>query len=63
MNDLFDEVLRERYRQCDVNDPLEFAKDSIDWNALPPVLNDLYHNDTDNGRREGGTLFYMTCPY
>ena len=51
MSDLFDEVLREKYRQYFVNDPLAFAKESIDCNAFSPLLNDLYHCDTDNGGR------------
>ena len=51
MSDLFDEVLREKYRQYLVNDLFAFAKESIDWNAFPPLLNDLYHNDTDNSGR------------
>ena len=32
-----------------INDPLILMKNSIDWDALTPLLNDLYHNDTDNG--------------
>ena len=31
--------------------PLAFAKESIDWDAFPPILNDLYHNDSENGGR------------
>ena len=34
-----------------INDPLILMKNSIDWDALTPLLNDLYHNDTDNGGR------------
>ncbi|MGP6240482.1 transposase [Cuniculiplasma sp. SKW4] len=49
MSDLYDKVLREKYRQYFVNDPLAFARESTDWTAFPPLLNDLYHNDTENG--------------
>ena len=51
MSDLFDEALKEKYRQYFVNDPLAFAKNAIDWTAFPPLLKDLYHNDTDRGGR------------
>ena len=51
MSDLFDTALKEKYRQYFVNDPLAFARDAIDWIAFPPLLKDLYHNDTDKGGR------------
>jgi IS5 family transposase len=51
MSDLFDEALMEKYRQYFVNDPLAFAKESIDWNAFAPLLNDLYHNESEKGGR------------
>ena len=49
MSDLFDTALREKYKQYFTNDPLAFMKDAIDWSAFPPLLRDLYHNDTDKG--------------
>ena len=51
MSDLFDTALREKFRQYFVNDPFIFVKNAIDWDAFTPLLNDLYHNDTDNGGR------------
>ena len=51
MSDLFDAALKEKYKQYFVNDPLAFAKEAIDWSAFPPLLKDLYHNDTDRGGR------------
>ena len=51
MSSLLDEALKEKYRMNAINDPLAFAKDAIDWTAFPPLLKDLYHNDTDNGGR------------
>jgi IS5 family transposase len=48
---LLDESIKEKYRQYFVNDTLKFMKDTIDWNAFPSLLKDLYHNDTEEGRR------------
>ena len=49
MSNLLNEELKEKYRTNATNDPLAFAKDAIDWTAFPPLLKDLYHNDTDRG--------------
>jgi hypothetical protein len=49
MANLLDESIKEKYRQYFVNDPLKFMKDAIDWNAFPPLLEDLYRNNTDKG--------------
>ena len=49
MSSLLDQALKEKYRMNAINDPLAFAKDGIDWTAFPPLLKDLYHNDTDKG--------------
>ena len=35
-----------------INDPLIFVKNAIDWDAFTPLLNDLYHNDTDHDERK-----------
>jgi len=51
MADLLDESIKEKYRQYFVNDPLNFMKDAIDWNAFPSLLKDIYHNDTEEGGR------------
>ena len=51
ISSLLDEALKEKYRQYFVNDPLAFAKEAIDWTRFPPLLKDLYHNDTDRGGR------------
>ncbi len=59
MSDLFDTALKEKYRQYFVNDPLAFAKDAIDWAAFPPLLKDLYHNDTDKGGRPNIPIITM----
>ena len=59
MSDLYDTALKEKYRQYFVNDPLAFAKDAIDWTAFPPLLNDLYDNDTDRGGRPNIPIITM----
>ncbi|MCL4330412.1 MAG: IS5 family transposase [Candidatus Thermoplasmatota archaeon] len=59
MSDLFDTALKEKYRQYFVNDPLAFARDAIDWSAFPPLLKDLYHNDTDKGGRSNIPVITM----
>ena len=51
MSVIFVEVLREKYRQYFVNYPLAFSKESIDWNAFPPLLNNLNHNYSEKGGR------------
>jgi len=48
---LLDESIKEKYRKYFVNDTLKFMKDTIDWNAFPSLLKDLYHNDTEEGGR------------
>ena len=42
-----------------INHPLAFAKDAIDWTAFPPLLKDLYHNDTDKGGRPNIPIITM----
>ena len=49
MADLLDEAIREKYRKYFSIDPLKFMKEAIDWSAFPPLIEDLYHNDTDKG--------------
>ena len=49
MGNLLDEALREKYRLNALHDPLAYMKDAIDWSRFPPLLKDLYHNDTDSG--------------
>ncbi|MEM3192636.1 MAG: hypothetical protein QW292_11255 [Candidatus Parvarchaeota archaeon] len=51
MANLLDESIKEKYKQYSVNDPLKFKKDSMEWSAYPPLLRDLYHNETKKGRR------------
>ena len=51
MSDLLDHAIKEKYNSMKINDPLIFVKNAIDWDAFTPLLNDLYHNDTDNGGR------------
>jgi hypothetical protein len=51
MSDLFYTALKEKYKQYFVNDLLAFAKETIDRTAFPPLLIDLYHNDTGRGRK------------
>ena len=46
MSDLLDHALKEKYNSMQINDPLTFVKNAIDWDAFTPLLNDLYHNDT-----------------
>ncbi|MEM3844792.1 MAG: transposase [Candidatus Parvarchaeota archaeon] len=46
-----DESRKEKYKQSFIKDPLKFMKDAIEWSAFPPLLKDLYYNDTE----EGGT--------
>ncbi len=59
MSGLLDEALKEKYRMNAINDPLAFAKDAIDWSAFPPLLKDLYHNDTDRGGRPNIPIITM----
>ena len=49
MANLLDEALKEIYKERMGRDPLAFMKDAIDWNAFPPLLEDLYRNNTDKG--------------
>ncbi len=49
MVNLLTEALEEIYNKTMGPDPLAFIKDAIDWNALPPLLEDLYRNSTDKG--------------
>ena len=49
MGDLPDHAIKEKYNSMKINDPLIFVKNAIDWDAFTSLLNDLYHNDTDNG--------------
>ena len=49
MADLLDEAIREKYRKYFSSDPLKFMRKAVDWSAFPPLLKDLYHNDTDKG--------------
>ena len=51
MGDLFDHAIKEKYNSMKINDPLIFLKNAIDCDAFAPLLNDLYHNDTNNGGR------------
>ena len=51
MSDLLDHAINEKYSIMKINEPLIFVKNAIDWDAFTPLLNDLYHNDTDNGGR------------
>ncbi|MEM3191869.1 MAG: hypothetical protein QW292_07230 [Candidatus Parvarchaeota archaeon] len=39
--------LLNKNRRYFINDPLKFMKDSIEWNAFPPLLSDLCQNYTD----------------
>ena len=50
MSDLFDNALREKYRNSGIHDPLAFIKNAIDWNSFSTLMKDLFHNETD---REG----------
>ncbi len=50
-SDLLDHAIKEKYNSMKINDPLIFVKNAIDWDAFTPLLNDLYHNDTDSGGR------------
>ncbi|MFP3130768.1 MAG: transposase [Nitrososphaeria archaeon] len=47
MANFLDEALREIYKETIGRDPLAFMNDAIDWNAFPPLLEDLYRNNTD----------------
>ena len=59
MSSLLDEALKEKYRMNAINDPLAFMKDAIDLSAFPPLLKDLYHNDTDRGGRPNIPIITM----
>ena len=51
MCDLRDNAFKEKYNIMKINDPLIFVKNALDWHTFTPLLNDPYHNDTDNGGR------------
>jgi IS5 family transposase len=51
MSSLLDEALKEKYRLSGIHDPLAYMKDAIDWSVFPNLLEDLYHNQTDQGGR------------
>ena len=59
MSSLLDHALKEKYRMNAINDPLAFMKDAINWTAFPPLLKDLYHNDTDRGGRPNIPIITM----
>ncbi|MEM3859070.1 MAG: transposase [Candidatus Micrarchaeaceae archaeon] len=43
--------LLSKNRHYFIKDPLKFKKESIEWSSFPPLLKDLYHNDTEDGGR------------
>jgi hypothetical protein len=49
VSDLLDHALTENYNIMKINDPLIFVNNTKDWDAFTPLLNDLYHNGTENG--------------
>ena len=51
MSVLLDHAIKEKYNSMKINDPLIFVKDAINWDAFTPLLNDLYHNDTNHDER------------
>ena len=51
MSYLLDHAIKEKYSTMKINDPLIFLKNAIDWDAFTPLMNDLYHNDTDSSGR------------
>ncbi|OWP55451.1 MAG: hypothetical protein B2I18_01695 [Cuniculiplasma sp. C_DKE] len=59
MSVLFDHAIKEKYNTMKINDPLIFVKNAIDWDAFTTLLNDLYHNDTDNGGRPNAPVKTM----
>jgi IS5 family transposase len=59
MANLLDESIKEKYRQYFINDPLKFMKETIDWNAFPPLLRELYHNNTEEGGRPNIPIITM----
>ena len=59
MSDLLDHAIKEKYNSMKINDPLIFVKNAIDWDAFTTLLNDLYHNDTDNGGRPNAPVKTM----
>ena len=43
MSSLLDEALKEKYRTNAINDPLAFAKDTVDWSVdLDPLHSDSF---------------------
>jgi IS5 family transposase len=51
MSTLYGETLKEIYKLNGIHDPLAYMKDAIDWSVFPELLEDLYHNNTDQGGR------------
>ena len=52
MANLLDEALKEICKETMGRDPMTFMKEAIDWNAFPPLLKDIYHNDTGQGEHQ-----------
>ncbi len=48
MGDLFHHALKEKYNTIGIKEPLLFLKSAICQDSFAPLLNDLYHNDTDH---------------
>ncbi len=59
MSSLLDEALKEKYRLNAIHDPLAYMKDAIDWSMFPPLLKDMYRNDTDRGGRPNVPIITM----
>ena len=49
MADFLDESIREKYRQYFINYLVEFMRKAVDWSAFPPLLKELYNNETHKG--------------
>ncbi len=51
MNNFEDFFLKSEYEKLKGKDKLFEFNEIIDWEALRPIISDLYHNDTEKGSR------------
>ncbi|MEM4058571.1 MAG: hypothetical protein QXZ12_07610 [Thermoplasmata archaeon] len=51
MNNFEDFFLKNEYEKLKDKDKLFEFNEIIDWEALRPILSELYHNDTEKGGR------------
>ena len=51
ISDLLDHAIKEKYSTMKIGDLSIFVRNAIDWDAFTPLLNVLYHNDTEHDEK------------